>query len=85
MLDRESKADAILRAIRDRCNAGSTVSFEEDWGNNTLTVNVDGSHTHVGIPGKEDGSFDQLVDNLYNVLHGGPGLSWVGEEDQHNQ
>jgi len=77
MLDRETKADAILRAIRDRCNEGSIITFEKDWGDNTLTINIDKSHTHVGIPGKDDGSLDQLVDNLYNVLYGGPGLSWV--------
>lgn len=74
------KAEAIIKKITEICNKGENVEFEEDFGGNTLTIYIkspDGSncrHTHMGVP---NGSFDILVDNLYNTLHGGPGLSWA--------
>lgn len=58
-------------------NQGSEVRLERDFGGNTLTVNVGNAHTHCGVP---DGTWDLLVDNLYNSLYGGPGLSWHKEE-----
>jgi hypothetical protein len=79
------KAEAILKKITQLCNEGKAVSFEGDMGDNTLTIiltsqqkaeTTGSKHTHVGCPG-EDGTFELLVDNLYNSLHGGPGLSWV--------
>ena len=74
-METPDKCVAILQRIVELANSGKIVSFEEDWGGNSLTVNVDGGHTHVGLP---DNSFDLLADNLYNSLHGGPGLSWAG-------
>lgn len=68
------KCEAIVRKIVELCNEGKPVGFEEDFGGNTLTIFVEKMHTHVGVP---DGDFDLLVDNLYNSMHGGPGLSWA--------
>jgi len=69
------KCEAVIRRIVELANAGKPVTFEEDWGGNSLTINVGSGHTHVGY---DDAPFDLLVDNLYNTLHGGPGLSWAG-------
>ena len=81
----EEKAVAILKRIHAICNEDNPkdpdrtklVTFEQDWDGYSLTICIDGAHTHVGYPGCDD--FGVLVDNLYNTLHGGPGLSWVGE------
>lgn len=69
----EEKCAAIIQKMVLICNNGNVVSLEDDFGGNTLTINVDGGHTHVGVP---DGDFDTLIDQLYHTLHGGPGLSW---------
>ena len=63
----------ILKRIVAICNEGKVVSFEEDLGGNTLTIRVDDAHTHAGA----GDDFDVLVSNVYNSLHGGPGLSWA--------
>lgn len=77
----KGKCEAILKEVLRRCNEeDARVSFEGDLGGNTLTVLHDQSHTHVGVC---DGSWDALVDSLYQTLGGGPGLSWhtpVGTE-----
>lgn len=62
-----------LRRIVALCNEGKRVSFEEDWGENTLTIFVDGAHSHVGSPG---GTEEQLMRELHDLLCGGRGLSW---------
>lgn len=83
-LTTQEKSEAILKKIVELANAGKTVSFDEDWGGNSLTIHVGDGHTHVGGVGSlddagnhVDSEFDQLVDELYNSLHGGPGLSWA--------
>ncbi len=72
------RAEAILRKIVELCNDNRTIGFEDDMGGDSLTIIVRHEnsigHTHVGCPGE---SFDMLVENLYNALHGGPGLSWA--------
>lgn len=78
------KCEAILRKIVEVCNKDNKIAFERDLGDLTLTIFLNGSHTHVGIP---DGSTDEnawniLVDHLYNCLHGGPGLSWHCPEEE---
>lgn len=73
-MNTEEKCKAIIEKIVELTNEGKTVSFEDDWGGNSLTIFIDKMHTHVGMP---DGDFEMLVDNLYNTLHGGPGLSWA--------
>lgn len=70
----EEKCKAIIEKITELCNEGKPVGFESDFGDNTLTILVDHSHTHVGVP---DGNFDTMVDHLYDSLHSGPGLSWA--------
>lgn len=74
----QDKCEAIIRKIVELANTGKPVQFDDDWGGWSLTVSVGGAHTHVGISG-QDGSFELLVENLCNVLYGGPGLSWVRE------
>jgi hypothetical protein len=51
------------------------VGLAHDFGGFTATLLVHDRHTHVGVP-DPDGSWDLPVKNLYDVLHGGPGLSW---------
>lgn len=67
------KCEAIVRMIVELANEKGIVSFEEDMGGNSLTILVGQAHTHVGM---REAPFEQLVENLYNSLHGGPGLSW---------
>lgn len=71
------KSEAIIKKIVEIANAGKTISFSDDWGGNSLTIHVDGSHTHIGSISDEYDTLENLVDDLYNTLHGGPGLSWV--------
>jgi hypothetical protein len=69
----------LIEAIRDVVNQGegtTTITFERDWGDNSLTLYINNSHTHLGIPGK-DGSLEQLEQDAINALIGGPGLSFV--------
>lgn len=72
------KCEAIVRRLVDLVNKGKTIQFSDDWGGNSMTVAMDGGHTHVGDP---DFAFDILADNLYNCLTGGPGLSWAGTDN----
>jgi hypothetical protein len=72
----QEKSEAILRKLVELANEGKSIGFEKDFGNWTMTVTKDKMHTHVGIPGK-DGSFDILVNNLYDLLIKGKGLSWA--------
>jgi hypothetical protein len=57
----------ILMKILELVNKGHKVAFEEDWGGNSITVFIDDSHTHCGIP---EGSFDSLVKSLHETLVG---------------
>lgn len=73
------RCEAILRRMLELANADEQerpVGLVTDFGDFTATVVARDSHTHVGIPG-DDGSWEQFVSNLYDVLHGGPGLSWA--------
>jgi hypothetical protein len=78
-MNTNDQALAIIRRITEMANAGEPVSFETDWGGNTLTVFVGNAHTHVGTP---DGTEDQLVDQLYELLINGRGLSWHEQTTQ---
>ena len=73
-METAEKCEAILKKMLEHANSGREVRLESDFGGNTVTICVGNSHTHCGVP---DGGFDLLVDNLYNSLHGGPGLSWA--------
>jgi hypothetical protein len=80
-MTRQEKCEAIIQKIAELVDSGQVVRFEEDWGRWTATVCVGAAHTHVGIP-EPDGTFDLFVDNLYNSLTGGPGLSWVTSQQE---
>ena len=77
----EEKCKKIIEKIVEITNDKGGIKFEEDFGSYTLTVRIGKEHTHIGIPGK-DGSFDQLVDNLYSLLIENTGLSWVDENNK---
>jgi hypothetical protein len=68
------KAEAIIKKIIELANEGRVIRFEEDMGGNSLTIYIDELHTHVGCP---ESRFDVLLDNLYDSLTEGPGLSWA--------
>jgi hypothetical protein len=68
------KEREILQKILALVNEGRMVAFEEDWGGNTITICVDNAHTHCGSP---DGSFQQMVDDLYLALVQDRGPSWA--------
>lgn len=72
----KEKCEAILRKLVELANEGKPIGFEQDFGGWTATITKGKMHTHVGIPGK-DGSFEILVNNLYDLLIKGEGLSWV--------
>jgi len=72
----EEKCKVILEKIIELANKGEKIGFEEDWGGWTATITKGKMHTHVGIPGK-DGNFDIFVNNLYDLLVKGKGLSWA--------
>lgn len=83
-LEEQSKriqnAEGLWKKIVELCNKGAIITFEEDFGDNTLTISVNGNHTHVGVP---DGDFSTLLEHLNNVLSGGPGLSFHPETPEH--
>jgi len=64
----------ILQKILELVNQGHRVSFEEDWGGNSITVFIDNRHSHCGL---NDGSFDELVKSLHDLFVKGKGLSFV--------
>lgn len=64
---------SIFKKIVEICNAGTSITFESDFGDNTLTVIIDDNHIHIGSP---DGSFDTLIIDLHKSLQGGAGLTW---------
>lgn len=76
------KCEAILKKMLDLANSGKSPTLESDWGDFSATIYVGSSHTHIGLPGK-DGNWESFIDQLYNVLHGGPGLSWANPENTH--
>lgn len=78
-LTREQKCEAIIRRMVEMANESRPVTIEHDWDGWSATIHVRGQgHTHIGSmdPPTEE-TWGQLVDDLYNVLHCGPGLSFV--------
>jgi hypothetical protein len=65
----------ILRKLVELINQGHVIALASDLGGNTLTLCIDNLHTHCGVPG---GSFDNLVESLYELLVNGRGLSFAG-------
>lgn len=74
------KCEAILRKMLDIANdsgeSDTFIAIGPDWGEFSATVMIGNSHTHIGLSG-EDGDWESFVDQLYNLLHGGSGLSWA--------
>lgn len=76
------KSEAVLKKIAEIANAKpvvgvtpNAVTFTRDWGGNSLTLAISGSgHTHIG---DVDGTWEAMIDDLYNALHDGPGLSFT--------
>lgn len=71
------KCEAVIKDIHDYVQQNEAHSFTiiaDLFGVNTLTIYKGDDHTHVGNP---DGTWDQLIDNLYDQLVKGKGLSWA--------
>lgn len=64
----------LFGKIVELCNAGKTIGFGADMGENTLTIEMDGKHSHIGVP---QGSIEFLIKNLYELLVEGKGLTWA--------
>ena len=64
----------IIEKIVELVNQGHAIRFQEDWGENTLTLYIDDQHTHCGVP---DGSYEILVKSLHDTLVKGRGLTFV--------
>lgn len=66
----ESNCQIAIEALLELCNQDVKVSFEKDFGGNTLTVFFEskgtGTHTHVGEPG---GDFSKLTKYLRKALN----------------
>lgn len=77
-MTRSEKCEAILKKMLEMINkSGKRVTLEYDFGDHTATIYDDRAHTHVGVPGNPtEDTWNIFVENLYNSLHGGPGLSW---------
>lgn len=70
------KAERIIQKFIELINEGHVIKLEQDLGGNTLTIHIDELYTHVGIMEDNDKAFRVLLDNLYDALTGGSGLSW---------
>jgi hypothetical protein len=57
--------EAIVRALLQKANNGEGVSFQKDFGGNTLTVFFGPHHVHVGTT---DGDFSKMVASLAHEL-----------------
>ena len=68
------KEREILAKMLEIVNSGKVITLEEDWGDNTLTIEIDGAHSHCGV---NDGSFDTMIDHLHGLLVNGRGMSWA--------
>lgn len=74
------KALEILLAMARLAADGKSLTIAEDWGFGSATViDQDGAHTHVGCDcaGSELTNFEAFVSQLYSLLVGKRGLSWV--------
>lgn len=73
----DKKCREIIEEMVRVANSKGLIAFEEDFGENTLTILVGTGdqlqHTHIGFP---ECSFEQLVDSLHNLLIKKAGLNW---------
>ena len=72
----------ITRLLRDLANAGVKVTFEDDWGDNTLTVSME-SRKEIFSYGKVTQGEMETIPSRYTQTHlGFPGAT---EEELHDQ
>jgi hypothetical protein len=64
----------IVSFILARVNEGKKVSFMEDRGEGSISIYVDGRHTHAGYPGDTQ---EELVQQTADLLSGRQGMSWA--------
>lgn len=63
----ESNCENIVKQLLNLVNSGKKIHLERDFGDNTLTLIIEGQgHTHVGSPGCDFGYF---VKSLKSVVH----------------
>ncbi len=65
----------IIAKIVELVNDGNTVSFTDDWGGNSLTLKINNTHTHCGLP---DATLEELIVSLHRILMQDKGLSFKG-------
>ena len=73
----KEEADQIISDLRGRDPLSEMVAFKADWGGNSLTV-FDGNrgHSHIGSITEEYDTFENLVDQLYDLFIKGRSLSF---------
>lgn len=64
----------ILQAILNLVNQGHTIRFVQDWGGNSVTLSIDGKHTHCGM---FDEDFEKIIKDLHQTLVDNRGLSFA--------
>lgn len=65
---------ALVAAVNHPKNKEAQAILEFDWGDNTLTIIIGGGHVHCGQI--VDGSYEQLVDDMYACLVKDDPLTW---------
>jgi hypothetical protein len=75
----EEKCVAIIKKMVELAKKDKPVTISQDWyGENSATVAIGDSHTHVGW---QEATFDDMIEGMYNALHDGPGLSFAAGKD----
>ena len=71
-MENQDKCEMIIQGLIEFCNAEfneqdkPVIAFAKDWGGNSLTVQIPRiGHYHIGF---DDGSFENLVDDLYRLF-----------------
>lgn len=75
----EEKCVAIIKKMVEFANNDQPVTISEDWKSKfACTIAIGDSHTHVGLWDRIEGSsFELMIDNMYDVMHGDGGLSFA--------
>lgn len=80
-IERLQKYEEIVKAMAELAWADPekrvAVGLADDWGKWSLTLLVNGGHTHIGLPAGDGGDWEHTVEQLRNSLCGGPGLSFA--------
>ena len=70
------KCEAIFKKIVEMnqdINNETGITFAPDWAGNSLTIQTNDGHSHCGQP---EGSFDDLITSIHDLLCKGRGLSF---------